>query len=73
MWLAGREDLCGDWSQAGGILRVGVGGPWFAALPDEAWPTEQSARADILKVWGDADAEVGLRLYARTCCFVQGS
>jgi hypothetical protein len=50
IWIAGREDLCGEWSQAGGILRLGVGGPWYAALPDEAWPQEEQARADILKV-----------------------
>ena len=49
VWLAGREDLCGEWSQAGGILRLGVGGPWYAALPQEAWPQEAAARADILK------------------------
>ncbi|EIE20842.1 cobW-domain-containing protein, partial [Coccomyxa subellipsoidea C-169] len=49
IWIAGREDLCGEWSQAGGILRLGVGGPWYAALPDEAWPQEEQARADIMK------------------------
>ena len=50
IWIAGRDDLCGEWSQAGGILRLGVGGPWYAVLPDEAWPQEEQARADIMKV-----------------------
>ena len=50
VWLAGRDDLCGEWSHAGGILRLGVGGPWYSALPDEAWPQDEAARADILKV-----------------------
>jgi hypothetical protein len=35
--------------QAGSILRVGVGGPWYAALPEEAWPDEAEYRAQILK------------------------
>ncbi len=50
MWLGGRDDTMGDWSQAGGILRIVPGGPWFAALPDEAWPEDERARADIRKV-----------------------
>lgn len=49
VWLATRPDLCGEWSQAGGIVRLGVGGPWYAALPDEAWPQEEEARAAIRK------------------------
>ena len=35
--------------QAGGIVRVGMGGPWYAALPEEAWPQEAEQRAQILK------------------------
>ena len=50
MWLGGRDDTMGDWSQAGGILRIVPGGPWFAALPEEAWPEDGKARADIRKV-----------------------
>ncbi len=50
MWLAGRDDMMGDWSQAGGILRVGPAGPWFAAVPEEAWPDDERARAGIRKV-----------------------
>lgn len=37
-WLAGRDNLGGEWSQAGAILRMTMGAPWFAALPKEAWP-----------------------------------
>jgi len=37
-WLAGRDDLGGEWSQAGSILRLTSGAPWFVALPKEAWP-----------------------------------
>jgi hypothetical protein len=35
--------------QAGGIVRVGVGGPWYAALPEEAWPQDAEQRGQILK------------------------
>ncbi|EIE18308.1 cobalamin synthesis protein P47K, partial [Coccomyxa subellipsoidea C-169] len=55
MWLAGRDDMMGDWSQAGGTLRVGPAGPWFAAVPEEAWPDDERARAGIRKDFeGDA-------------------
>jgi G3E family GTPase len=51
VWLAGpgREGHCGEWSSAGNILRIGTGGPWFAELPLEAWPTlDPAKRAEIL-------------------------
>ncbi|KAL4436621.1 hypothetical protein ABPG75_003760 [Micractinium tetrahymenae] len=49
IWLATRPDLCGEWSQAGGVMRLGVGGPWYAALPRQAWPREEEARRKILQ------------------------
>lgn len=49
IWLSSRPELCGEWSHAGGILRFTVGGPWYAALPQEAWPESQEHRADIRK------------------------
>jgi G3E family GTPase len=49
VWLGSRPDLCGEWSQAGAVLRFTVGGPWYASLPDEAWPSEDEARREILK------------------------
>ena len=53
IWLASRPNLCGEWSQAGGILRFTVGGPWYASLPDEAWPSGREQRQDILKDFQD--------------------
>ena len=49
-WLQGRTSMCGSWSQAGAILRVGPGGPWFAAVPKDSWPEDEEACQDILKV-----------------------
>lgn len=57
-WVASRPDLCGEWSQAGGVLRFTVGGPWYAALPDEAWPQDPAQRADVLR---DFEGETGDR------------
>jgi G3E family GTPase len=33
VWVAGRDDHCAEWSSAGGLLRFGTGGPWYAVLP----------------------------------------
>ena len=49
VWLGSRPDLCGEWSQAGAVLRFTVGGPWYASLPMEAWPEGVDARNDIMK------------------------
>lgn len=50
VWIASRHDLCGDWSQAGGILTLGVAGPWFDLLPEQLWPEDEDQRAMIRKV-----------------------
>ena len=49
IWLGSRPDLCGEWSQAGAVLRFTVGGPWYASLPDEAWPEDEQDRLAVLK------------------------
>lgn len=46
VWLADNEVMSGEWSQVGSILRLSCGGPWFAALPREAWNT-----AKVLHAW----------------------
>ncbi|KAL4922055.1 CobW/HypB/UreG, nucleotide-binding domain-containing protein [Aspergillus aurantiobrunneus] len=61
-WLATRPMHFGEWSQAGGMLTVGCGGPWFAELPDEAWPEDKDVRESIERdfqgKWGDRRQEL---------------
>ncbi|CAI7629918.1 unnamed protein product [Penicillium glandicola] len=61
-WLTTRPWQFGEWSQAGGILTVGCGGPWFAEVPDEAWPEDQDVRESIQNdfqgSWGDRRQEL---------------
>ena len=46
-WLASRPDAAGEWSQAGGIVRHGPAGIWWAAAPRERWPEDPEHRASI--------------------------
>ncbi len=46
-WLASRLDAAGEWSQAGGIMRHGPAGIWWAAAPSEHWPEDPQFRARI--------------------------
>ncbi len=46
-WLASRNDLVGEWSQAGAISRHGRAGSWWAAVPKESWPESADALAVI--------------------------
>jgi len=36
-WIAGRDDVHGEWSTAGAVMRFSPGSPWFAAIPEELW------------------------------------
>jgi len=46
-WLASRPDAVGEWSQAGGIVRHGPAGLWWADAPREHWPDDPRQRALI--------------------------
>lgn len=46
-WLATRPDAVGEWAQAGGIVRHGPAGIWWADAPREDWPTDPEQRARI--------------------------
>jgi len=63
-WLACNPEFAGAWSQAGAMARHGVAGYWWAAVPDEHWPEDQSSRDAIEKSWddltGDARQEIVL-------------
>ncbi|CAG8923110.1 unnamed protein product [Penicillium salamii] len=61
-WLTTRPWQFGEWSQAGGMMTVGCGGPWFAEMPDEAWPedkdVQESIQNDFQGPWGDRRQEL---------------
>jgi G3E family GTPase len=46
-WLASRPNAAGEWSQAGGVVRHGPAGIWWAAAPREHWPDDPEYRARI--------------------------
>lgn len=64
IWLATRPRISGDWSQAGAMLTISAGLPWFASLPDEsAWPDASAdvtalIRRDFVGEWGDRRQEI---------------
>jgi G3E family GTPase len=57
-WLASRPDAAGEWSQAGGVIRHGPAGIWWAAAPREHWPEDPEKRA---RIEADFDGEYGDR------------
>ena len=50
-WLATRNDFAGTLSQAGGIMRHGMAGLFWASMPDEYWPEDPGYREVILRKW----------------------
>jgi len=57
-WLASRPHAAGEWAQAGGIVRHGPAGLWWADAPREHWPGEAEQRA---LVEAEFDGEYGDR------------
>ncbi|SAK42252.1 CobW/P47K family protein [Caballeronia calidae] len=56
-WLATRSDVGGSLSQAGGTVRHGPAGVWWAAQDRSEWPTDDpELEAEIVAEWyGDPD------------------
>ncbi|WP_250507089.1 GTP-binding protein [Caballeronia sp. GAFFF3] len=56
-WLATRSDVGGSLSQAGGTVRHGPAGLWWAAQDRSEWPTDDpELEAEIVAEWyGDPD------------------
>ncbi len=46
-WLASRPSAVGEWSQAGGIVRHGPAGLWWADAPRDHWPEDPEQLALI--------------------------
>ncbi|RKF79286.1 COBW domain-containing protein [Golovinomyces cichoracearum] len=61
-WLATRPYQIGEWSQAGGMLTLGGGGPWFCTVERDQWPEDpdivKSIEADFQGLWGDRRQEI---------------
>jgi len=61
-WLASRPDAAGEWSQAGGIVRHGPAGMWWAAVSRKHWPEDPRHRARIEEefdgAYGDRRQEI---------------
>jgi G3E family GTPase len=63
-WLASEPAMAGNWSQAGALARHGPAGYWWAAIPQDRWPTDTESVEDIRAKWdkdvGDARQELVL-------------
>ncbi|KAJ5158014.1 uncharacterized protein N7500_007665 [Penicillium coprophilum] len=61
-WLTTRPWQFGEWSQAGGMMTVGCGGPWFSEVSEEDWPEDKDVRESIQNdfqgPWGDRRQEL---------------
>eukprot|EP00793_Prasinoderma_coloniale_P006435 PRCOL_00001265-RA len=39
-WIAGRDDVYGEWGQSGVVGELSCGGPWICKMPEDALPEE---------------------------------
>lgn len=61
-WLASRMAWAGSWQLAGAIGRHEAAGFWFAAVPEDRWPTDPEWLAGVRRNWvephGDRRQEI---------------
>ncbi len=61
-WLASRMAEAGMWSQAGPACRTSRAGYFWAATPNEHWPSDDASRSAITAAWeepyGDRKQEI---------------
>ena len=47
IWIGSRNDWAYDWSQAGCSIRMNPIGFWWAAAPDDEWPSDEEGISEI--------------------------
>jgi G3E family GTPase len=52
-WLATRLNRMGVWSQAGPVARILGGNIWWAAVPEEDRPKDESFTKNLERIWDD--------------------
>lgn len=52
-WIATRPEWVLEFSLAGALSSVKPLGTWWASVPEERWPDEESARPYMQKHWGE--------------------
>lgn len=64
IWIASQPLISGEWSQAGCIVTVRPGSPWFCTLSEDEWPCDKETQEMIRKdmeggsIFGDRRQEV---------------
>jgi G3E family GTPase len=56
-WLATRLKLAGFWSQAGGMCRNHCLGHFWAAVPRDQWPDDESSIKRIMDTWREPNGD----------------
>ena len=61
-WVATRSNFIGMWSQAGQIVTLECSGIWYAASPQEEWPTDPEDLEALQKDWDPVYGDRGQEL-----------
>lgn len=51
VWLASRNEIAAQWSQAGNVFSLSPAGYWAAATEPGQWPTEDAFEAELEEIW----------------------